>query len=140
VETLAIGDPALGDPAARAYVYLPPGYDARANAHRRYPVAYLLHGYPGGPIDWFRGAEVQDQQDQMDALLRYHLVQPMLVIAPDASGGWLHDSEMLNQVAGPQVETYLTHTVVAGSTPATAPSRTATVARSAACQAVATGR
>src|SRR5262245_18224414 len=110
VETLMIGDAALDVPPARAYVYLPPGYYAKANAHRRYPVVYLLHGDPGGPIDWFRGAEVQDQ---MDALLRYHLVQPMLVVAPNASGGWLHDSEMLNQVGGPQVETYLTHTVVA---------------------------
>jgi enterochelin esterase-like enzyme len=110
VETLAIGDRALDIPPADAYVYLPPGYGAKANARRRYPVVYLLHGYPGGPIDWFRGAEVQDQ---MDALLRYRLVQPMIVVAPDASGGWLHDSEMLNQVGGPQVETYLTHTVVA---------------------------
>jgi enterochelin esterase-like enzyme len=110
VETLLIGDAALGVAPARAYVYLPPGYDAKANARRRYPVVYLLHGYPGSPIDWFRGAEVQDQ---MDALLRYRLVQPMLVVAPDASGGWLHDSEMLNQVGGPQVETYLTRTVVA---------------------------
>jgi hypothetical protein len=109
VETLLIGDRALDVPPARAYVYLPPGYDAKANAHRRYPVVYLLHGYPGSPIDWFRGAEVQDQ---MDALLRYQLVQPMLIVAPDASGGWLHDSEMLNQVGGPQVETYLTRTVV----------------------------
>ena len=91
-------------------MYLPPGYEAKANAHRRYPVVYLLHGYPGSPIDWFRAAEVQDQ---MDALLRYHLVQPMLIVAPDASGGWLHDSEMLNQVGGPQVETYLTRAVVA---------------------------
>ena len=110
VESLLIGDPALGVPPLRTYVYLPPGYDAKANAHRRYPVVYLLHGYPGGPIDWFRGAEIQDQ---MDALLRYHLVQPMIAVAPNASGGWLHDSEMLNQVGGPQVETYLTHTVVA---------------------------
>jgi enterochelin esterase-like enzyme len=110
VETLLIGDRALDIPPARAYVYLPPGYEAKANARRRYPVVYLLHGYPGSPIDWFRAAEVQDQ---MDALLRYHLVQPMLIVAPDASGGWLHDSEMLNQVGGPQVETYLTHTVVA---------------------------
>jgi enterochelin esterase-like enzyme len=110
VETMLIGDPSLDVPPERAYVYLPPGYDAKANARRRYPVVYLLHGWPGGPIDWFRGAEVQDQ---MDALLRYHLVPPMLLVAPDASGGWLHDSEMLNQVGGPQVETYLTRTVVA---------------------------
>ena len=110
VETLLIGDASLDVPPVRAYVYLPPGYAAKSNAKRRYPVVYLLHGYPGGPIDWFRGAEVQDQ---MDALLRYRLVHPMIVVAPDASGGWLHDSEMVNQVRGPQVETYLTRTVVA---------------------------
>jgi enterochelin esterase-like enzyme len=110
VETLIVGAPTLGVPPERVYVYLPPGYDAKAETQRRYPVVYLLHGYPGGPIDWFRAAEVQDQ---MDALLRYHLVQPMLIVAPNANGGWLHDSEMLNQVGGPQVETYLTRTVVA---------------------------
>jgi enterochelin esterase-like enzyme len=108
VETFMVGDAALGVPPARVYVYLPPGYDA--NAPRRYPVVYLLHGYPGGPLDWFRAADVQEQ---MDALLRYRLVHPMLIVAPNASGGWLHDSEMLNQVGGPQVETYLTRTVVA---------------------------
>jgi S-formylglutathione hydrolase FrmB len=48
----------------------------------------------------------------MDAMLRDRLVQPMIVVAPDASGGWLHDSEMLDQVGGPQVATYLTRTVV----------------------------
>lgn len=110
VDRLRIGAPTLGIPAERVYVYVPPGYDAAANAHRRYPVVYLLHGYPGGPVDWFRAAEVQQV---MDALLRYHLVQPMLLVAPDANGGWLHDSEMLNQVGGPQVETYLTNSVVA---------------------------
>jgi enterochelin esterase-like enzyme len=108
VETLVIGAPALDMPPERLYVYLPPGYDAHPK--RRYPVVYLLHGYPGGPLDWFRAAEVQDQ---MDALLRYHLVQPMVIVAPNANGGWLHDSEMLNQVDGPQVETYLTRTIVA---------------------------
>jgi enterochelin esterase-like enzyme len=110
VEQLRIGAPALGIPAETVYVYVPAGYDAQANAHRRYPVVYLLHGYPGGPLDWFRAAEAQQV---MDALVRYHLVQPMLLVAPNANGGWLHDSEMLNQVGGPQVETYLTSTVVA---------------------------
>ncbi len=110
VEVLRIGDPALDVPPSATYVYLPPGYQAAGNAKRRYPVVYLLHGYPGGPIDWFRAAEIREV---MDALLRYRLVQPMILVAPDASGGWLHDSEMLNQVGGPQVETYLTRTVVA---------------------------
>jgi S-formylglutathione hydrolase FrmB len=109
VAKLVVGAPDLDVPPSPAYVYLPPGYDQPGNAARRYPVVYLLHGYPGGPSDWFRGAQVQQV---MDAMLRDHLVQPMIVVAPDASGGWLHDSEMLNQVGGPQVATYLTRTVV----------------------------
>jgi enterochelin esterase-like enzyme len=109
VARLMVGAPDLDVPASPAYVYLPPGYDQPGNAARRYPVVYLLHGYPGGPSDWFRGAQVQQV---MDAMLRDRLVQPMIVVAPDASGGWLHDSEMLNQVGGPQVATYLTRTVV----------------------------
>jgi S-formylglutathione hydrolase FrmB len=109
VVRLTIGAPDLDIPPRPAYVYLPPGYDDPANATRRYPVVYLLHGYPGGPLDWFRAGQAQQV---MDAMLRDRLVQPMLIVAPDANGGWLHDSEMLNQVGGPQVETYLTRTVV----------------------------
>jgi hypothetical protein len=36
----------------------------------------------------------------MDAMLRDHLVQPMIVVAPNGSGGWLHDSEMLSRAIG----------------------------------------
>jgi enterochelin esterase-like enzyme len=109
IVTLEIGAPNLRVPPSRAYVYLPPGYDSASQARRRYPVVYLLHGYPGGPIDWFRAAQVQQI---MDAMLADDLVQPMILVAPDASGGWLHDSEMLNQVGGPQVESYLVGPVV----------------------------
>jgi hypothetical protein len=58
---------------------------------------YLLHGNPGRPADWFRGGQVQQV---MDAMLRDHLVQPMIVVAPNGSGGWLHDSEMLSRAIG----------------------------------------
>ena len=109
VAKLMTGAPGLDIPPSPAYVYLPPGYDDAGNAARRHPVVYPLHGYPGGPSDWFRGAKVQQV---MDAMLRDRLVQPMIVVAPDASGGWLHDSEMLNQGGGPQVETCLTQMVV----------------------------
>jgi enterochelin esterase-like enzyme len=109
VVKLLVGAPALDVPPSPAYLYLPPGYADPAAAARRYPVVYLLHGYPGVPDDWFRGGQVRQV---MDAMLRRDLVQPMIVVAPDASGGWLHDSEALNQVGGPQVETYLTRTVV----------------------------
>lgn len=46
VESAALRGNPLGDPAARPLaVYLPPGYDA--DASRRYPVLYGLHGYAG---------------------------------------------------------------------------------------------
>jgi enterochelin esterase-like enzyme len=109
VVQVVIGAPALDVPPRAAYVYLPPGYDSPANAGRRYPVVYLLHGYPGGPLDWVRAVPAQQL---MDTMIADHLIQPMIVVAPNANGGWLQDSEMLNQVDGPQVETYLTRTVV----------------------------
>jgi enterochelin esterase-like enzyme len=107
---VVIGAPdSLDVPPSMAYIYLPPGYDDPANAGRRYPVVYLLHGYPGSPLDWVRAVPTQQL---MDTMVADHLIQPMIVVAPNANGGWLHDSEMLNQVHGPQTETYLTRTVV----------------------------
>jgi enterochelin esterase-like enzyme len=110
VVRVVIGAPtALDVPPSPALIYLPPGYGNPANAGRRYPVVYLLHGYPGSPLDWFRAVPTQQI---MDAMLADHLIQPMIVVAPNANGGWLTDSEMLNRVDGPQTETYLTRTVV----------------------------
>jgi enterochelin esterase family protein len=46
VDSAALRDNALGDPAVRPLaVYTPPGYDANGSA--RYPVLYCLHGYTG---------------------------------------------------------------------------------------------
>jgi enterochelin esterase-like enzyme len=110
VRAVIVAPPALDiPPTSPALVYLPPGYDNPANARRRYPVVYLLHGYPGAPLDWFRAVPTQQL---MDTMIADHLIPPMIVVAPNANGGWLHDSEMLNQVHGPQTETYLTRTVV----------------------------
>ena len=106
---VVIGAPTLDVPPSPALVYLPPAYDSPANAGRRYPVVYLLHGYPGSPLDWFRAVPTQQI---MDTMLADHLIQPMIVVAPNANGGWLTDSEMLNKAGGPQTETYLTRTVV----------------------------
>jgi enterochelin esterase-like enzyme len=92
-----------------AYVYLPPGYGAPVNAHRYYPVVYLIHGYPGGAADW---VEAADLRHTLDALIATRRIPPLIAVTPDANGGWTHDSECLNQVGGPQVASYLTQTVV----------------------------
>jgi hypothetical protein len=52
VVRVVIGAPTLDVPPSPALIYLPPAYDSPANAGRRYPVVYLLHGYPGSPLDW----------------------------------------------------------------------------------------
>ncbi len=107
---LSIGASRLQVRGLTTYVYLPPGYDSPAEANRRYPVVYLIHGYPGSSADWLRAGQANQA---MDLLLADHLVGPMILVMPDANGGWLHDSECLNAVHGAQIETYLTSTVVA---------------------------
>jgi enterochelin esterase-like enzyme len=106
---LDIGAPSLDVPALTTYVYLPPGYDDPANARVRYPTVYLIHGYPGSAPDWLRAGRAQQAAD---LLQRQHLTGPMIMVFPNANGGWLRDSECLNAVGKQQIETYLTTTVV----------------------------
>lgn len=106
---MRIGDPALDVTPRPAYVYLPKGYDAPRNRHRKYPVIYLIGGYPGGAFDWLRAGRLATTMDDLTAA---RLIPPMIAVTPDANGSWFHDSECLNQVRGPQVRTYLTRTVV----------------------------
>lgn len=108
--SLSVGAAALHIAPRRLNVLLPAGYDDRVNAGRRYPVIYLIHGHPGGPMDWLTGGRVDRS---LAVLTARHLIHPMIIAMPDASGSWIHDSECLNQVDGPQDQTYLTSTVVA---------------------------
>lgn len=109
VVSARIGAPRLDIPSRDAFIYLPPGYGLPANAHRRYPVVYLLAGFPGRPADWMLAGGVPQA---MTSLIEHRQVGPMIVVAPDPDGGFEHDSECLNQVDGPQIATYLTRTVV----------------------------
>ena len=43
-------------------VYLPPGYAQAAARGRRYPVLYLLHGYPGKMPVWVASRPSPDQR------------------------------------------------------------------------------
>ncbi|HST67270.1 MAG TPA: alpha/beta hydrolase-fold protein, partial [Mycobacteriales bacterium] len=108
---LRIGDRALGVPPSPTYVYLPPGYTDPAAAAVRYPVVYLIHGYPGQATDWLVAGQAQQVTDLVH---RAGLSGPMIVVFPTANGGWLTDSECLDAVGrGPKQETYLTKVVVA---------------------------
>jgi enterochelin esterase-like enzyme len=109
VADVSLPDPRLGVPTGRTRVLLPPGYDDPAHAAERYPVVYLVHGYPsGGPDDWLGpGGAVQTLQ----ALADSHAAPPMIVVAVDATAGTGTDWECLNVPGGPQLESYLTTTV-----------------------------
>jgi enterochelin esterase-like enzyme len=82
----------------RYVIYLPPDYAAEAAAGRRFPVLYLLHGYPGEPrvfID--AGALAVDA----DVLIAHHRIPPMILVMPAGKhslfGG---DTEWANAGAG----------------------------------------
>ena len=89
-----------------AYIYLPPQYFLEPT--RRFPVVYLIHGSPGGPIDWFRSARAAQA-----GALAAKAGTPTIIVAPRASRSWTDDSECVNR---PQehVETYLAVDVPAG--------------------------
>lgn len=97
-----------GMPNGQTFVYLPPGYDDPANANRRYPTVYLIHGYPGRAADWINAGQAQQT---MDLLLRHHYVGPMILVAPTASSAFTNDDECLNSTGHLRVEDYLTFAV-----------------------------
>lgn len=109
LDEVSLPDPKLAIPSGRTRVLLPPGYDDPRQASRRYPVVYLVHGFPsGGPDDWLSGGGAAQT---LQALVNTHSAAPMIVVAVDATAGTGDDWACLNVPGGPQLETYLTTTV-----------------------------
>jgi len=71
---------ASGVHPGEAYVYLPPAYLASTPAN--VPVLVLIHGDPGGPIDWITGGQLPAV---MDAYAAAHKGLAPIVVLPDAS-------------------------------------------------------
>lgn len=107
IVSFTVGDPALQVPASPGYIYLPPGYSTQTS--RRYPVVYLLHGFPGGSQDWLRAGRAADT---LNLLIANRVLPPMIVVAPDVNGGRFRDGGCLNALGGPQITTYLLRDVV----------------------------
>src|SRR4029077_9448141 len=53
VQRLTMPAPSLHEASRTVRVYLPPTWGRAESAHRRYPVVYLLHGWPGSDGNWF---------------------------------------------------------------------------------------
>jgi enterochelin esterase-like enzyme len=82
------GVPALRRPTV---VYLPPGYSDR----RRYPVVYLLQGFPGSPYEFLDGLRLAEVADRAIARLR---LPAFIAVAPPAGldahhGDWTGEWE-----------------------------------------------
>ncbi|HZR93493.1 MAG TPA: alpha/beta hydrolase-fold protein [Gaiellaceae bacterium] len=93
LQHLEVRSPALGGRLQSVDVYLPPGY--AEHPHRRYPVFYLLHGFPGRPAAFFQTVRIGVVED---ILLARRRVAPMILVAPFGSTGTFTDKEWANGV------------------------------------------
>jgi enterochelin esterase-like enzyme len=83
---------------ARYAVYLPPHYARQAARGRRFPVLYLLHGFPGADTNFLNIGRAQVVEN---VLLHRHRMRPMILVMPAGLQGILHgDTEWANTRAG----------------------------------------
>jgi enterochelin esterase family protein len=92
-ETIQVKSAAIGGRSQPVVVYLPPGYDASGT--QRYPVLYLLHGFPGDPEGFVRTVRVGVVED---TLLAENKVKPMIIAMPMGSTGVFTDEEWANGI------------------------------------------
>jgi enterochelin esterase-like enzyme len=93
LQTIHVASPAIGGRSQEVIVYLPPGYDPTGT--RRYPVLYLLHGFPGDPEGFVRTVRVGVVED---TLLAQHQMKPMIIAMPMGSTGIFTDEEWANGI------------------------------------------
>jgi enterochelin esterase-like enzyme len=99
---------ALGGRRQPVDVYLPAGYAQQPL--RRYPVLYLLHGFPGRP-----GAFLQTVRAGVveDVLLARKRIRPLILVMPFGSTGTFDDKEWANGVLpGQGWETFVARDLV----------------------------
>jgi enterochelin esterase-like enzyme len=90
-ERIEVPSPALGGRRQEAYVYLPSGY--AQHPQQRYPVVYLLHGFPGRPLAFLETVQMGIVDDAVTARGR---AQPAILVMPFGSTGTFTDKEWVN--------------------------------------------
>jgi enterochelin esterase-like enzyme len=107
-ESFDLPSPALGGRAQPVDVYLPPNYDP--SGATRYPVLYLLHGFPGRPLAFLETVRMGVVEDELVAQQR---AQPFILVMPFGSTGTFTDEEWVDG-AGPNDgwQTFVTRDLV----------------------------
>jgi enterochelin esterase-like enzyme len=82
---------ALGGRKQEVYVYLPSGY--AQHPRRRYPVLYLLHGFPGRPLAFLETVQLGILDDTFTVR---HTAQPLILVMPFGSTGTFTDKEWVD--------------------------------------------
>jgi enterochelin esterase-like enzyme len=95
-DRFSLASPALGGRSQDVYTYLPPGY---ATSHRRYPVIYLLHGFPGRPLAFIQTLRMGVVVDE---LASRHTARAAILVMASGSTGTFTDKEWANGVGGGQ--------------------------------------
>jgi enterochelin esterase-like enzyme len=108
VQQIAVVSPALGGYRDPVDVVLPPGY--AAHPRQRYPVLYLLHGFPGEPWNFLDIGGVQDTEAELVAAGR---MRPLILVMPTGSRSYLDDEEWVNSAQpGNDWETFVARDLV----------------------------
>jgi enterochelin esterase-like enzyme len=107
-ERIYVTSPALGGRRQPVDIYLPPGYETAGPA--RYPVMYLLHGFPGRPGAFLQTVRLGVVED---VLLHQHRARPFILVMPFGSTGTFTDKEWANGVGrGQGWETFVARDLV----------------------------
>ncbi|MZD09096.1 esterase [Streptomyces sp. SID5785] len=90
----------IGSPA---YVYLPPEYFQERYAHRHFPAAVVLTGYPGTAEALYRGLRYPQTAYRLAAA---HRMRPMILVMMRPTVAPPRDTECVDVPGGPRAETF----------------------------------
>lgn len=99
---------ASGLQTQHALVYLPAAYGDPAAPSTRFPVVELLPGFSGHPESWTQHLALQQA---LDRLIATGYSTPIIAVMPQQNVAAPRDTQGVNVVGGPQVDTYLTSDV-----------------------------
>jgi enterochelin esterase-like enzyme len=110
VQNITVPSPALGGYADPVSVVLPPRYASHPG--QRYPVLYLLHGFPGLPVQYLNVGQVLATEATLVAAGR---MKPMILVLPTGtrSSLGLGNTEWANGIRSANGwETFVAHDLV----------------------------